>query len=476
MRGITSRRALLVIGFTAQLLLVSYAVWFGSVETVVKADAYWLPQAVMYLRSFCFALTFIAGAVVAQVAPKVFGWQLALGMWMLLCAGAVCQVINLAAPSAGLGLAASALSSSGTAGFFMLWERVFAYEKTCFVGVCLGISMSISGVVYAALFSFADTQIATMVLVVLTGGVLLYVCRTAPATCDGSIVWSKKAKSGTLPSFFLEMWPTLLCVVSIYLVSSITRTAAAHELSDYGFFDRASMLSMVLSGVFLIVFWRLSKNNASMSRVYQAIFPFVATGFLALPFLGEAFYACFVGFTFFFVSIIASLIMLSSLQMGKANGYQPVFVYGVLGGACYLSVPLGDFLGAGVRLLGEYGFVQILTISFVCLYILSMTSLALHKRNAKRLEEDAAREKEGRDRFAEVCAELDARYGLTPREAEIMRLIAKGRDLPTISESLFISKSTVQTHSKSLYRKLGIHSKQELIDLVESGEGKDRAF
>lgn len=49
-----------------------------------------------------------------------------------------------------------------------------------------------------------------------------------------------------------------------------------------------------------------------------------------------------------------------------------------------------------------------------------------------------------------------------------MHLLARGRDLPTISKTLFISRSTVQTHSKSLYRKLDIHSKQELIDLVET--------
>ena len=36
-----------------------------------------------------------------------------------------------------------------------------------------------------------------------------------------------------------------------------------------------------------------------------------------------------------------------------------------------------------------------------------------------------------------------------------------------IGERLFISTDTVRSHSKKLYKKLGIHKKQELIALVE---------
>ncbi|MFR7403407.1 MAG: LuxR C-terminal-related transcriptional regulator [Coriobacteriaceae bacterium] len=36
--------------------------------------------------------------------------------------------------------------------------------------------------------------------------------------------------------------------------------------------------------------------------------------------------------------------------------------------------------------------------------------------------------------------------------------------------------SSVQTYAKSLYRKLGVHSRQELIDMVnEAANGNDRA-
>ena len=48
-----------------------------------------------------------------------------------------------------------------------------------------------------------------------------------------------------------------------------------------------------------------------------------------------------------------------------------------------------------------------------------------------------------------------------------MRLICHGRSKVFIAETLYLSENTVRMHSRSLYLKLGIHSKQELINLVE---------
>lgn len=58
-------------------------------------------------------------------------------------------------------------------------------------------------------------------------------------------------------------------------------------------------------------------------------------------------------------------------------------------------------------------------------------------------------------------------YGLSPREAEIFGLLAKGRTVPYIAEELTLANSTVTTHVRGLYRKLDVHNRQELLDFVE---------
>lgn len=60
-----------------------------------------------------------------------------------------------------------------------------------------------------------------------------------------------------------------------------------------------------------------------------------------------------------------------------------------------------------------------------------------------------------------------ASYGLSKRETEIFLMLAQGRSRPYIRDSLYLSKNTVATHVRHIYEKMGIHSQQELIDLVE---------
>ncbi len=58
----------------------------------------------------------------------------------------------------------------------------------------------------------------------------------------------------------------------------------------------------------------------------------------------------------------------------------------------------------------------------------------------------------------------DAAYGtLTPREQEIMRLLAEGLSGKEIAERLFISPKTVENHRSSIMNKLDLHSTMELV-------------
>ena len=62
---------------------------------------------------------------------------------------------------------------------------------------------------------------------------------------------------------------------------------------------------------------------------------------------------------------------------------------------------------------------------------------------------------------------LCKRFDLTNREREVVALLAKGYTLPSIAENLCISLDTVRSHSKNIYRKIGVHKKQALIELLD---------
>lgn len=70
------------------------------------------------------------------------------------------------------------------------------------------------------------------------------------------------------------------------------------------------------------------------------------------------------------------------------------------------------------------------------------------------------------DALTTACSLMACDYGLTPREADVLPYLARGRSARVIAESLFISEATVRTHTRRILEKTDLHSKQEVIDLV----------
>lgn len=77
------------------------------------------------------------------------------------------------------------------------------------------------------------------------------------------------------------------------------------------------------------------------------------------------------------------------------------------------------------------------------------------------------------DAVPACCQEIRRAYGLSNREADVLELIVRGRDVAHMAEALFVSENTVRSHCKSLYKKLGVHSRQQVFDLVESVKAAD---
>lgn len=63
---------------------------------------------------------------------------------------------------------------------------------------------------------------------------------------------------------------------------------------------------------------------------------------------------------------------------------------------------------------------------------------------------------------------ISKEYQLSRRETEILHYLARGRNAAFIQQKLVISPHTVKSHMYNIYGKLGVHSQQEILDLVES--------
>ncbi len=103
---------------------------------------------------------------------------------------------------------------------------------------------------------------------------------------------------------------------------------------------------------------------------------------------------------------------------------------------------------------------------------LEMAKLVAASRFPLRL--DIAERMGKEDALSEACKRLALEKCLSERETEVLTILARGNSLQRVQEDLFISEGTAATHRRHIYRKLDVHSKQELIDLVDSLMGGRR--
>ena len=138
-------------------------------------------------------------------------------------------------------------------------------------------------------------------------------------------------------------------------------------------------------------------------------------------------------------------------------------------GSIQLGVLLGNMAANGVIPAVGAGAVTSATIGFCLILLLAFAMIALPldamrcPAQQKKCAEDVV------DSVDRAVAWAGQEYDLSEREAEVLSYLAHGRSQPYIQEALYLSKSTVSTHVKHIYRKLDVHSKQELLSVLERG-------
>ena len=140
----------------------------------------------------------------------------------------------------------------------------------------------------------------------------------------------------------------------------------------------------------------------------------------------------------------------------------------------YIGIDLGAFLamatgtGTGVRSEVAQIAIVVVLVAFV-LYVVVTRRTFSFDETIEGIAPDApeviVRDVDTLEAHVENLA---ARYALTPRERDVMALLARGNNSQRVEEKLSIKHNTVKFHARNVYAKLGVHSQQELIDLVAS--------
>ncbi len=175
--------------------------------------------------------------------------------------------------------------------------------------------------------------------------------------------------------------------------------------------------------------------------------------------------------TYPFYGAVAILALAGLCAVAHAGEFPPGLVYGAaLAGFAACSL-LGVAAAGWEPFKAEGGGPALLVVS--TLYFAYMLASALISPWRRRdVEDEGTAEVDGAAAgaldVAARCETLADECGLTPREREIFGYLGRGHGIAFVADTLVISESTVRTHVKSIYKKLGVGSREELLEKVDA--------
>gem|GEM_PF-1263511 len=170
-----------------------------------------------------------------------------------------------------------------------------------------------------------------------------------------------------------------------------------------------------------------------------------------------------------FLSLYALALLVAVASTGE---FPSPFVVGMtLAGAC-LSILLGTAYGNIVSALTDSPG-QILW-PIICLYfaviVFSLGYSTWQHGNAAQSVDDPVTvpDPQVMDEYWEQrIGRIAAEKGLTKRETELFEYMSRGYGSSFIADALFISHNTARTHIRNIYRKLGVSSREELLQMID---------
>lgn len=378
--------------------------------------------------------------------------------------------------------ASAAFFGVGLALSFALWQRIIAAEALALARpkIILGTALASLADIGLAQVKGSIALAALVAILALTNGALLRQSSQLRATPKPA----SAQDASSLRRLFSSIWRYVLCVGVIGFVSKTSQELAVQLTgATMNVFFAVAMLASALA---MILIW-LRGRTLSLHRTFIVLSTLVTASFLTLLFASHSAVPYIAAFAFFAFSVVSMLMVLTTMEVAASRKFDPTFVFGFFAGTAYLITDAGPLLTGTLET--HFDLSPVLVVSVTAVYLVAFAGLVLNitkDATSRSSASDSASpyepdETPGEDLSAKFvrpvvvlqdvlllcCQLLQKRYQLTNRETEILELIARGRDLARMADVLFVSQNTIRSHSRNLYRKLNVHSKQEALDLLE---------
>ena len=468
LRRLDERQRTFLVCLAATVLAKITTIFFNGTLNVAQSA---VDDATRDWATLTQAVEMIVLALVARRAPHLVASRpLTVAAGACALAGAVLAPLGVVQHNAAVLLAGSCLTASSIAWASVLWLVLCSSLEFRPLFVCFAAG-SLAAIPLAWTLSQGGYVFVVICYAACVIG-LLALCsqHTRRAFADFARAEAAADAEITRPRSVLPLTHDLF--VYIFVFSLAYGFGLRYQNADGGLLGSWFMGALLLG---ILAYALGSRPAPRVDVLFSLAFALLLGGFL-LVLLDDAVLASTASTALACSNTVFGLLMtvaLCTIAARSLSNALPSIAWGYA--AYYVGIGLGAQTGLFVTgVAGTHGLlsraVVALILGAVMLYTLfSIRDFGFDKTIAS-VEKDAPTpvvvEVQYEDRVAARCQELACAHGLTERETDVFGLLARGNNTLRVQEDLAITKNTLKYHTRHIYEKLGVHSQQELIDLL----------
>lgn len=302
-------------------------------------------------------------------------------------------------------------------------------------------------------------------LLLLTGSVsLLARCRTL----FSDVQMSSEKKSPLLARLTVFAFMTAFAVEYAGAFAVVRGQGFFQGTYNHFLYQAVSSLFCIILSVFLAMFLHRAggRGNSVTMLLYRLIALFLTVGIVLAAYSDGAFFIAdaVLLFTRFFVLMGTWII---ALHAAFLYGRDILGLIGSMLAAQFLGFFAGSALCEAVHSTFFHPLVPEIVLFLSLIVVVAVVLFVFTETIAGATGKIAAEKGLGGMSTDNRCGIAREKFGLTERETDVLRLLASGRNAVSIQEMLCVSYNTVKSHKRSIYTKMGVHSQQELLSLMD---------
>ena len=381
----------------------------------------------------------------------------------------------------------AAMFGFGSACSFTLWQQILYSEKLERSQDIIAIGTALAAMVMMVSLLWSEVALLFLLAICVLLNVVLILknCSTIKTNFSKHGMTIAIVNVRTAFRLFVSIWKYVVCIGVIGFTQRVSASMTTDATASYYMYLAYSISTIVAIPV-LILIWKRSAIRLSFNAFYSFIIIIVAAAFIPTMFLGYEYTIFIAVLTNLAFTLVSMFMVITSIRIAKSRDVNPTMVFGMFAGLVYLITSISSpILVALDSIQGKEGLPLVVVGSMLIIYCLSLTGALIVLSNArnkqdvdydilkpsqvsqapiKLLKRDVALQQ---DMIPDCCEELKKRYKLTDRQAETLELIARGRDVIRIADALCVSYHTARSHCRNLYTKLGVHKRQDILDMLE---------